>query len=186
MPVIFESEAMTRSSKLTQMYIALPTGLLGGYLLINGVNAAFDDKLFLRGFLPFGLVLFVIGIVAIILVWYRSKGVLRVTRCEDNSLQLEIEFPSGIEELAKGSWDSEGIYTKEYEKLGMYKKHLALNLSCNQQAFCLLRQDLAAIAPEPSHFRLVDDLYNRGGTEYWCKKLEELDALIQKENSFKS
>lgn len=183
MQVIFESEAMTRASKITQMVIALPTGLLGGYLIINAMNAAFGDRLFLRPFLPLGIILFVIGIIAIIVVWYRSKGVVRVSRGSDGLLQIEIEFPGGIEELGKGRWNSEGIYTKEYEKLGMYKKHLGLHLSCDQRPFCLLRQDLAAIKAEPTQFSLVEELYNRGGTEYWAKDLETLHAILEKENS---
>lgn len=186
MQTIFETEVMTRSAKNTQIFLALPTGMLGAYVIINIMNAAFGSKLFLKAFLPFGFVLFVAGIIGIIVVWYRNKGVLRVSRSSDNGLQIEIEFPSGTEELAKGQWAAEGIYTKVYEKLGMYKKHLALNLSCDQRPFCLLREDLAPIKSEPQHFTMVNELYNLGGTEYWCKNTEGLHELIRKENSVKN
>lgn len=186
MQSIFECDIQSRSSRNAQIYLALPTGMLGAYLIINLLNASFGDKLFIKAFLPFGLILFVAGIIAIIAVWYRTKGVLRVSRSSDNSLQIEVDFPSGMAELAKGTWSCEGIYTKEYEKLGMYKKHLALHLSCDQRPFCLLRHDLAPIKPEPEHFTLVNQLFNRGGTEYWCKGVEEIHAIIAKENSYKN
>jgi hypothetical protein len=186
MQPIFECEIMSRSSRNAQIIIALPIGLIGGYLLINMLHAAFDKRLFMGEFLGFGIFIFIAGIIAEILIWYRTKGTLLISKTSDNELQIEIDFPSGMAELAKGSWTCEGIYTKEYEKFGMYKKHLALHLSCNQQPFCLLRHDLAPITAEPQHFMLVNELYNRGGTEYWCKKAEEVYALIQKENSFKN
>ncbi len=183
---IFECEIMSRSSRNAQIIIALPLGLTGGYLLINMLHAAFDKRLFMEGFLGVGIFIFIAGIIAEILIWYRTKGTLRISKDTDNSLQIEIDFPSGLAELAKGTWACEGIYTKEYEKFGMYKKHLAVHLSCDQKPFCLLRHDLAPINAEPQHFTLVDELYNRGGTEYWCKKAEEVYALIQKESSFKN
>lgn len=186
MNVIFESEIMSRSSRNAQIIIALPLGLVMGYLLINIMHAAFDKRLFMEGFLGFGIFIFIAGIIAEILIWYRTKGTLRISKDGDNSLQIEIDFPSGMAELAKGAWACEGIYTKEYEKFGMYKKHLALHLSCDQKPFCLLRHDLAPIKAEPQHFALVNTLYNRGGTEYWCKGVEEIFALIEKENSYKN
>lgn len=186
MQTLLECEIMKRSSRMAQIIIALPLGLLGGYLLINMVNAATHQRLFIKGFLAPALVLFVIGIIAEILIWYRTKGVLRVSKSSDTSIQIEIVFSSGTEELAKGTWATEGIYTKEYEKLGMYKKHLALHLSCDQKPFCLLRHELAPIKSEPQHFKLVNELYNLGGTEYWCKKAEMIHEIIQKENSFKN
>ena len=186
MKPIFECELMSRSSRNAQIIIALPLGLIMGYLLINIMHAAFDKRLFMEELLGVGIFLFIAGIIAEILIWYRTKGTLRISKTSDNELQMEIDFPSGLAELAKGSWSCEGIYIKEYEKFGMYKKHLALHLSCNQQPFCLLRHDLAPIHAEPRHFTLVEELYNRGGTEYWCKKTEEVYAIIQKENSVKN
>lgn len=186
MQSIFECDIQSRSSKNAQIILALPIGLIGGYLLINAMNAAFGQRLFMKDFLGVGLMIFIVGIIAEIVIWYRTKGKLYISRSSDNSLQIEIHFPSGMAELGKGSWSSEGIYTKEYEKFGMYKKHLALHLSCDHRPFCLLRHDLAPIKAEPQHFRLVNELYNRGGTEYWCKGVEEINALLEKENSFKN
>lgn len=186
MQPIFECDIQSRSSRIAQIIIALPLGMIGGYLIINLLNAAFDKRLFIKGFLAPALILFVLGIIAEIVIWYRTKGLLQISKTSDQDLQIEIHFPSGMAELAQGTWSCEGIYTKEYEKFGMYKKHLALNLSCNQRPFCLLRHDLAPIKAEPSHFSLVDELYNRGGTEYWCKGVEEIHALIEKENSYKN
>lgn len=186
MQSLFECDIQSRSSKNAQIIVALPVGLIGGYLLINVMNASFGERLFMKDFLGLGIIIFVLGIIAEIIIWYRTKGKLYISKGSDNSLQIEIDFPSGMAELAKGTWKCEGIYTKEYEKFGMYKKHLALHLSCDQRPFCLLRHDLAPIKAEPKHFSLVNQLYNRGGTEYWCKGVEEIYALIEKENSYKN
>lgn len=186
MQPLFECEVMRRSSRNAQIILAIPLGLTGGYLLINLINGASHQRLFAQDFLIPAFLLFFLGIIAEILIWYYSRGKLFISRGSDNNLQIEIDFSSGKAELARGEWSSQGIYTKEYEKFGMYKKHLALNLSCDGRSFCLLRHDLAPIKPEPRHFTLVSELYNLGGTEYWCKKTEEVHAILEKESSFKN
>lgn len=72
---------------------------------------------------------------------------------------------------------------KEYVKYGMYKKHLALHLRCNGMPFCLLRTGLGGFENDPEHFRQVNTLYNLGGTEYWCKKVVEIEAIIHRETT---
>lgn len=186
MEQLFESEIMSRSSKNAQMIIALPMGFIGAYLLINSVNALFDQRLFIKDLLGVGIFLFTICVVAEILIWYFTKGKLTITKHSDNELEIKIRFPSGSSESDKGTWDSEGIFVKEYEKYGMYKKHLGLNLSCNGKPACFLRHDLGGFASEPERFTEVKALFNRGGNEYWCKKVQEIEAVISKENAFKN
>ena len=186
MQPLLECEIMSRSSRNAQMIIAIPLGLVGGYLLINMVNAACHQRLFMKDLLGIGIFIFILAVIAEILIWYFTKGKLTITKHPDDTLEIKIGFPSGSSESDKGTWDCEGIYVKEYEKYGMYKKHLGLNLSCNGAPACFLRHGLGGFASDPERFREVNALFNRGGTEYWCKQVIEIEALIAKENSFKN
>jgi hypothetical protein len=183
MQQLLECEIMSRSSRNAQIIIAIPLGLVGGYLLINMVNGLAHQRLFMKGFLGFGIFIFILAIIAEVLIWYYTRGKLTITKSPDNTLEIDIRFPSGSSESDKGKWDCEGIYVKEYAKYGMYKKHLGLNLSCNGKPACLLRHELGGFASDPEHFREVNTLYNLGGTEYWCKKVLNIEELISKENS---
>lgn len=178
---LFECEIMSRSSRNAQIIIALPMGLIGGYLLINMINAAFDQNLVMKGFLGVGIFLFVVAAIAEILIWYYTRGKLTITEYPGNILEIDIRFPSGSSESDKGKWDCEGIYMKEYAKYGMYKKHLGLNLSCNGKPACLLRHELGGFAADPQNFTEVNTLFNHGGNEYWCKKVMDLQDLISKQ-----
>jgi len=186
MAQLLECEIMSRSSKNAQIIIAIPMGLIGGYLLINIVHAMFGKRLFINDFVGVGIFLFIICVIAEILIWYFTKGKLTITKHPDDTLEIKIRFPSGSSESDKGTWDCESIYVKEYEKYGMYKKHLGLNLSCNGTPACFLRHGLGGFASDPERFMEVKALFNRGGTEYWCKQVKEIEELIAKENSFKN
>jgi hypothetical protein len=169
---------MKRSSRNAQIIIAIPLGLLMGYLLINVVNAAAHQHLFMKGFLGMGIFMFIIGVIAEILIWYYTRGKLVIHKGLNHTLEITISFPSGSSESDKGNWNCEGIFVKEYAKYGMYKKHLGLNLSCNGKPACLLRHELGGFAADPEHFREVNTLYNLGGTEYWCKKVKEIEEIV--------
>lgn len=179
MEQVLECELMKRSSRNLQVAIAVPLGLIMGYLLINFVNLAFDKRLFIRGFFVPAILLFVVGLIAEALIWYFTKGKLVVYKDKSGNLEIEVSFPSQESDIDKGSWTTEAMYIKTYAKYGMYTKHLALSLACNGRPLYLLRQQLGGMQSSPDHFRLVNALYNPGGTEYWCKKTVDLEALIR-------
>jgi len=169
---------MKRSSRNLQVAIAVPLGLVMGYLIVNFVHIAFDKRLFMRGFFVPAIMLFVVGIIAEVLIWYFTKGKLVISKDKSGNMEIEVSFPSEDPEIDKGTWTTESMYMKTYARYGMYTKNLAVSLACNGRPLYLLRHQLGGIHSAPAHFMQVNALYNPGGTEYWCKKTVELEAFL--------
>jgi hypothetical protein len=177
---IFECEILKRSTRNLQMLLAVPMGITGAFLLINLINTSFGKRGIMQDWMPLFAVIFFLSFTGIILIWYLSRGKLNIYEVGTGQFEVEIAFPSGDYLSKKGSWACQGYFVKEYAKYGMYTKHLALSVSCEGVPFCLLRHQLGGFSSDPEGFMEVTQLFNPGGTEYWCKKVMLVRDEIRK------
>lgn len=174
----FEAKIVKSSTHQLTIYLAIPVGLVMGYLIINLVNQATGHRLFFGEYLIPALIVFIAGVIGIILVRRLNMGRLVVTRKEDQQLKVEVHFPNQEPVMLTGKWESLAFYTKTYARYGMYYKNLALALFCDDKSFCLLRHQLGGLKPAPDGFKEVNQLLNAGGPEYWCHKTPELFSFF--------
>jgi hypothetical protein len=180
MNTILETSVLRSSTKQTQFALAIPIGLLFGYLLVNMMLMGFKDKLFFGKFIPLAVILFFVLILLQIVIWYRSKGTLTIHQLPNGERTVDIRFPNGTELTQKGKWEIIGTYTKTYAKYGMYYKNLALVLFCDDKPFCLLRHQLGGAHSAPGGFMEVGQLINPTGSEFWCKKVPLIFGMLRK------
>src|SRR5688572_28077690 len=102
MNTMLECSVLRSSTKQTQFALAIPIGLLFGYLLVNMILVGFDDKPFFGKYIPVAVARCFALVLLQILIWYRSKGTLTIHRIPNGDHTLHIRFPNGTELNHKG------------------------------------------------------------------------------------
>lgn len=170
---------MRQGAFRARVYLAIPVGLAGGLLLVNMLNIAFHERLFLPGWIIPALFIVVLGVVAMLLIYYLSRGSLHIYRTAPGELQMDAQFPNGENYTATGKWYCTTTYIKVYARYGMYTKYVAVCLYCNDQPFMLLRHQIGGMGAVPDDFVEVSQLTNPGVPEIWSKSALRVAEIIR-------